>query len=899
MDKSKVGLALLFTVGTYLSAMAFERIGMIDLSGQWMMKDFPLGEGISKKRYLRENWPSDGIVCPVPGTVRNALLLAGKIPDPYYGYDNEKSLWVEEREWWFYRKFSLEPLEKDQWADLVFEGTSFQGDVWLNGKEVGKLKGMLNPRSFSVREFLKPGENFLAVRLEAPEDARRRQVVKGLTWDMPRDQLYSIAQCMFGWDWGPHGVPIGLWQPVKLRITGPLRVDHPYIRTRLVANDAVVEVQLEVSNVDSKQRKAVLIAEIGEMKKGTHWLSSIVAKVKKPLILGPASSQIVEFTFTVSNPKLWWPNGMGDQPFYGFRAFIQEDVPNPSVSDSLATRFGIREIRLVENEKVEAFLKSMKEYLGSQYYLGKALGSYPWTFEVNGKKMFAKGANWIPVDQLLRLDRTRYDRLLKLAREAHFNLLRVWGGGLYETEDFYALCDEYGILAWQEFLSNRNFSKIDRENFLQGAESAILRIRNHPSLVFWCGGNEFDPDDQGSKGVIDALEAMLKRLDPSREFHRASPYMGDDHYWGVWHGLEPYTKYRVVRPFRSEAGVNTFPNIENYRKFTPDSLLWPLDPTFIEYHGEHNARFHHLKKLLRYANEFGSSDSIEEFIRKSQLYQALAIGFNMEFCRSHKFQNSGLLIWQYNDIWPCISWSIVDWYGEPKPGYYFLKRASRPVHGAIDFERYLWKPGETFSAELYALNDTFSFLRGYTYYAMILDVDGQVLAKTQGVFDLAENASQKIGTIQYPIPEEMLGKVFFVVLQIVDTKRKYVSDVFYPIAVSSSGDLENFDSIFSELNKMPKLPLEIHVADTSAFLKGEKPLRIECVNPGSTVSFFLRFNVSQGSESIPVLYSDNYITLLPQQTRWIEVYPQKPMEKLPLTLEVTGWNCQPIRVELK
>jgi len=194
--------------------------------------------------------------------------------------------------------------------------------------------------------------------------------------------------------------------------------------------------------------------------------------------------------------------------------------------------------------------------------------------------MFAKGGNWIPVDQLLRLDRDRYDGLLRLFKDANFNLLRVWGGGLYETDDFYDLCDEYGILAWQEFLSNRNFSKIDRESFLNGAESAILRIRNHPSLTFWCGGNEFDPDDQGSREVIDELADLLKKLDPQREFHRASPYMGDDHYWGVWHRMEPYTKYRIVRPFRSEAGLNAPPVSENYRIFTPQNLLWPPDTTY-------------------------------------------------------------------------------------------------------------------------------------------------------------------------------------------------------------------------------------------------------------------------------------------------------------------------------
>jgi len=174
-----------------------------------------------------------------------------------------------------------------------------------------------------------------------------------------------------------------------------------------------------------------------------------------------------------------------------------------------------------------------------------------------------------------------------------------------------------------------------------------------------------------------------------------------------------------------------------------------------------------------------------------------------------------------------------------------------------------------------------------------------VLAKAQGGFDLSENASQKIGNIQYPVPDEMRGSVFFVTLEILDAKRKYVSDVFYPIAVSATGDLDSFDSIFNELNRMPEVSLEIHVEDTTAFFQGKKPLHIECVNPTSTVCFFIRFRLSCQGESVPVLYSDNYIALLPQQTKWIDVYSEKPIEKRPVVLEVSGWNCKPVRIELK
>ena len=698
---------------------ARERAGRIDLGGAWRMMDLTRGVGVARQVYLPGRMPDGTLPIRVPGTVRAALLEAGEIPDPYVGYDNEKSLWVEDKEWWFFRTFEVAADLEGRFIELSFAGTSFLGEAYLNGTLVGRLEGMLNPRAFDVGAALRyGGENSLAVRLEAPPDVRANETGRGLTWYTNRDQLYSIAQCMYGWDWGPHGVPIGIWLPVELRVSGSLRIDRPYVRSRIPSpKQALLTIDLDVTNHSDAPRAAALAGTIVE--KDTRRRA---AEFERSLSLAPGETRTVTLEVPVREPRLWWPNGMGAQSLYRLDARVSEGA---ELSENASVQLGIRELRLVANENVEAFVKSMKDDSGSVYHLGKAIGSYPWTFEVNGFKMFAKGGNWIPVDQLLRLDRDRYGRLLRLARDAHFNLLRVWGGGLYETDDFYELCDEYGLLAWQEFLSNRSFSKIDRESFLEGAAAAVLRLRNRPSLTFWCGGNEFDPDDEGSKAVIDALDALLKRLDPQREFHRASPYLGDDHYWGVWHGKQPYTRYRVVRPFRSEAGVNAFPALESYLRFTPEALRWPADETFVEYHGEYNTRFHHLTKLRRYADEFGAPRSLADLVAKSELYQALANAFDLEFCRANKFSNSGLLVWQYNDIWPAVSWSIVDWYGTPKASYYFQKRAARPVHVSADYERYLWKAGETFAADVHLLDDGDTPVRGATWRARILDVQGR------------------------------------------------------------------------------------------------------------------------------------------------------------------------------
>ncbi|MEJ2617820.1 MAG: glycoside hydrolase family 2 TIM barrel-domain containing protein, partial [Ignavibacteriaceae bacterium] len=708
---------------------------------------------------------------------------------------------------------------------------------------------MLNTHSFEVSNLLEYGkENSIAVRLEATPDAWTNLTLYGLTWrSNDRDQLYSIAQCMYGWDWGPHCVPIGLWQPVKLIVTGPLRISHPYIRSKILSgNRAQCNIHVDVSNLTNQPKDAEISGAIFEKDSKKK-----ITGFQKNISIEPNTVKTIELDLEVKEPKLWWPNGMGEQNLYLF--------------------------------------------VGNQYHLGKVVGSYPWTFEINGKKMFAKGGNWIPIDQLLRLDHDRYDHLLKLVKEANFNLLRVWGGGLYETNDFYNLCDQYGILTWQEFLSNRNFSKIDRDNFLEGAKSAVYRIRNHPSLTFWCGGNEFDPDDEGSRSVIDSLSELLKEYDPQREFHRASPYMGDDHYWGVWHDKEPYTNYRIVRPFRSEAGINAPPVYEDYIKFTPDSMLWPLDTIYVEYHGESNTRFAHLGKLLRYADEFGTSDNLKEFILKSQLYQAIGNEFDMEFCRSNKFRNSGFLVWQFDDIWPCYSWSQVDWYGTPKPSYYFLKRASRPVHISADYEKYLWNTGEIFKANIYLLNDKQEPVENCKYIARILDIEGNTLIEKSGKAEAKINESIKIGKIEYKIPDNMKGRTVFVSVVLKNNNNREISYALYPIAVNKTTNPEDYFDIFEELNRMPQVPLKVSFKDPHIKfnLKGNGLTTLHISNPSDNLAFFVGIKMIDESETFKSDYSDNYFALLPGESRDIIItITNKEQKTLPrqVSFEVAGWN---------
>lgn len=872
----------------------------VDLGGEWLMKDFAEGVGEKLRVYEPGKAPDCTMKCEVPGTVRNALLRAAQIPDPYYGYDNEKSRWVEGKEWWFFRKFVVPESERGKFASIKFDGTSYSGDCWINGRKVGEFKGMLNPATFDVTAVLNYGaENDIAVRLQAPPDAFKNVMKFGVSWHTPRDQVYSIAQCMYGWDWCAHMFPVGIWQPVRLKFTGPVRIADPYIRSRVAsAKSATCSIEIDLSNVSERAVTAECSGYIAEKES-----EKIAGRFSKAVSLLPGEVKTQSFELKVNDPQLWWPNGMGKPNLYMLHADVSLDG---SKSDSLSAQFGIRELKMVDNQDIGTFLKTMKKQVGSQYKLGKAVGAYPWTFEINGRKMFAKGANWIPVDQMLRLTKYRYKRLLELFRDAHLNLLRVWGGGLYETDDFYNLCDEYGILTWQEFLSNRNFSKIDLNSFLDGVRSAVLRLRNHPSLTFWCGGNEFDPDDKGSRTVIDSLADLLNKLDPQREFHRASPYKGDDHSWGVWHGMEPYTAYREVRPFRSEAGLNAPPVWEDLVKFAPEKYLWPPDSVFVEYRGQQNLQFKHLRTMMRYVGEFGKPANMKELVTRMQLYQAIGNEFDMEYCRENKFRNSGILIWQYDDIWPCFSWSMVDWYGIPKPSYYFIKRAARPVHISADYSSYLWKAGQTFRANVYLLNDTQLPVKGYKYYAKLIDCSGRILVEQSGPAATPENTSTKIGAISYRIPASMKGKTFFVSVELEGDSGEIISDAIYPIAVGRNGDLQDYVGILSGINDMPAVHLEVKSEMGQAVVSGDgrAGCALRITNPTSHLAFFIRTRLLEESDSLHTVYSDNYVSLLPGETKTVSVeldgrsYSGFPRE---IHFEVSGINCpkQSVGIEVK
>ncbi|MFC2076057.1 glycoside hydrolase family 2 protein [candidate division KSB1 bacterium] len=890
-------------------------MGTIQLKNNWMVEGFSRGIGLDRGVHRATYKPASAVPAKIPGTIRRALLNAGLIPDPYFGDNAEKSLWVEDMEWWFTTRFPVPREHRDQYLTLEIQGINYSGEVYLNGELLGEPVGMFNPAVYDVSESLRfSGENYLAVRLEAPPDSRTVGILNGRAIEEPYKQLYSIAQFCFGWDWAPHMVPIGIWRPVLLQSTGRGRLRHPRVVTRITGeSSARIELSVDIQNLSGQDGGYDLEGRISGEGFNIKPISFQLDRT-----VGSGESELVETAINISPARFWWPHTMGDQPLY--RLELTLTAPDGAVSHRIDQVFGIREIEMTANEGADEIIrKELENETGdvpAVYSMGRVAKSYPWTFVVNGRRMYAVGSNWVPVDSMLDLNRDRYEHLIRLAEDAGMNLLRVWGGGLYETDDFYDICNRRGILTWQEFLSNRNVGRIDRPRLLEGVREAILRLRNNPSLALWCGGNEFDPDDKSSRELVDELSEVVAELDPDRDFHRASPYMGDDHYWGVWHRREPYTAYRRVRPFRSEAGLSAPPGVENMRRFIPEADLWPYNRDMWEYHGERIPKRGHMGKQDYYVNEYGPAVSLADYVRKAQLSQAIGNQFNLEFCRRNKYANSGVLIWQYNDCWPALSWSQVDWYGRPKPSYYHLKRAARPLHLTADYSRYRWEPGEQFRASLHLINDRPDPVDGLKCRAVLFDLDHNILAEHEVVAGIGPDESVQVGELLWDVPADSEPTTFFLHLELGDREGGRLSTNLYWFGVGEVGtavsgkkkkkddpDVADYSNLFAQLEQLKPVTLEYKISqlENQEDSGGGGDFLVTVRNPADTLAFNVGLEADDLPAGVRLLFSDNYFHLPPGEAVEVRVSCRAlgiRRGRCRPTLSLSGWNCPQTDISL-
>ncbi|MGW4637086.1 glycoside hydrolase family 2 protein [Sphaerisporangium sp. NPDC004334] len=601
----------------------------------------------------------------VPGGSHLDLMAAGLIPDPYLDRNEAELAWMHRADWTYTTTFQARAVRPGERVDLVFDGIDTVATVGLNGTLLGHTANMHRGHRFDVGEILRDGANELVVTISsALNHAEQMEETLGprkRAYPHPYNAIRKMA-CSFGWDWGPDLQTAGIWKPVRLERWSTARLSH--VRPLVTVDpDGTGRVEVHV--------------ELDHARDGDYGIAVNVGDHCEQV---PVSGGAATVTVLAPQVRLWWPVGYGDQPLYDLTVtLLHEDRP----VDVVRRRVGFRTIAL----------ETEPDHIGSGF-----------TFVVNGRPVFAKGANWIPDDHFLtRVDRERITRRVDQAVAANMNMLRVWGGGIYESDDFYDVCDERGVLVWQDFPFACAFYAEEeplRSEVEAEARENVTRLVSHPSLALWNGNNEnqeafaewpgwrdtLQGRTWGLGYYTDLLPGIVAELDPTRPYSPGSPYSpdglppnGDDHgtrhEWAVWNAVD-YTHYRDRIPrFCAEFGFQGPPTWRTLTRWIHDEPMTPTAPGFLLHQKAENGN---LKLDRGMEPHLSVPTSFEDWHWAAQLNQARAVAFGIEHFRSWWPRTAGALVWQLNDCWPVTSWAAVDGDERPKPLYYALAHAFAP-----------------------------------------------------------------------------------------------------------------------------------------------------------------------------------------------------------------------------
>jgi beta-mannosidase len=612
----------------------------------------------------------------VPGCIHTDLLSAGIIDNPYYR-DNENLVqWIGETDWTYSRRFDVDArLLRHDRVMLRCDGLDTFASVRINDRPAGTACNMFRVWEYDVKRLLLPGRNHIEITFKSTIPyIRNRTAERSLPgWLTVSGSAYVRKEpCNYGWDWGPKLITCGIWRDIYIETFNKARIsDIRIFQDHSVKN----KVSLTV-DVDAGQRRNLQLTCIVKVS-----LGSVVVTEKKALF----QTRRARASLEIKAPKLWWPAGMGEQPLYTVTASIVDHAGN--TLDTASRRIGLRTLRLVQKD----------DEWGRSFL-----------FSVNGTPFFAKGANWIPADTFVtRLTREDYARLISDARAANMNMLRAWGGGIFEQDWFYDICDEAGICVWQDFIfSCSSYPSFDAEwmaNVRQEISENIRRLRHHPCIALWCGNNEIEQGilgaewDESRMGIEDYVKLfdrlipdIIAQEDPGRDYWPCSPHTpvgdrynandqkcGDAHLWGVWHGQNKFTEYQKWFPrFASEFGFQSFPEPRTVASYT-----LPCDRNVTSYVMEHHQRSGiGNPTIMRYMLDwFRLPSSFDMTLWLSQILQATGMKMAIEHWRRSMPRCMGTLIWQINDCWPVASWSSIDSQGRWKALHYAAKRFYAPV----------------------------------------------------------------------------------------------------------------------------------------------------------------------------------------------------------------------------
>ena len=795
----------------------------------------------------------------VPGDVHLDLLANKKIPDPFYRDNESKLQWIENESWEYRLKFDATAgLLSHSHIDLVFDGLDAASTVYLNGVQVLAADNMFRIWRVPVKGHLHAGSNLLRVVFPSPIKAAA-DVAAGDPWQPktgtePKTYIRKAAY-EYGWDWGPRFVTSGIWRPARIEAWDKMRIADFAIRQRDVSG--------EVAHLDAE-------VEIEAAKAGGALVSVSYVDNGKPATLTTSASlhagrNVIDVPVQIRQPKLWYPAGYGAQPLYEFTARV--------TGAGAATS---------EERKAKAGLRSIE--------LHRQLDTWGRSFEliVNGIPVFAKGADVIPFDSFPgRVTTADYRRILESARDANMNMIRHWGGGYYESDEFYQICDELGIMVWQDFQFGNDWQPgtyAFKLNIEAEADDQVRRLRNHPSIVVWCGNNETEEAlDWGARASLPLdvkfqmwqdyltefsgiLTRVVARLDsetpywpssPSADYETVTPtfHTGDDHIWDVWHGRVPFSTYETHHSrFVTEYGFQSFPEMRTIEAFTePEDRTGIFTPVMLAHqkNNEGNSIIHdYLLKDYPEPKDFAS------FLYVSQVLQAEGIKIGAEHFRRSRPETMGSIFWQLNDCWPVASWSSIDYYGRWKALQYYARRFYAPI---------LVSPHvEDGSVKVYIVSDK-TEARAATLRVRLMDFDGKVLLEDTHPVDVSPLSSKVY--LDWPLKK------------LADAGAADTSRVFVVADLAIADTQVSRNLIYLAPTKEVQLKTAALKVETTG-ANGSYKIRV--MSPVLARSVYLSFG------DLDLKLSDNYFDLLPGETVEIGATSAATLDALKAQIKVVS-----------
>jgi len=791
-----------------------------------------------------DNWRS----AQVPGCVHTDLLSHDVIKDPFYRLNEHDVQWIDKKDWEYKTTFSLndQVLQNDK-IILNFAGLDTYADVYLNDTHILKADNMFRGWEVDCKAHLKNGENTLRIYFHSPikvgvdiydnfpyivqssaNDLAKIGQVPGEKWISPHVRK---APYHFGWDWGPRLVSSGIWEPITLKAFNAAQLKNIHTRQIALSDDkAELSSIFEIEATQAGQatlsvaidEKTVQTTKI-ELKEGTH---------------------TYPVNFEINKPKRWWSNGLGEAHLYQLKGKLATAAGSEEYSHTL----GLRTIELVRED----------DEVGRSFY-----------FKLNGKPVFMKGANIIPNDVFLdRVTPEKYEHIIKSAADCHFNMLRVWGGGIYEKKIFYDLCDQYGILVWQDFMFACNMYPGNPE-FLESvkheAEYNVRRLRNHPSIALWCGNNEIlaawfgwgwkeDNEKKQPHGAeamwkaykdifIDVLPKAVEAHDPDKQYWASSPQAGDtirtnkidgdEHDWRIWFQDVPFITYHDgAARFVSEYGFQSFPELKTVKKYTtPED--YDINSEVMK---SHQRSFIGNGAIKRYMdNYYRNPKDFESFLYVGLVLQAEGIRTGIEGHRINMPTTMGSLYWQLNDVWPVASWSSIDYYGNWKALQYYTRKAFAPIVAVPDTK--------TDDLLIYTVSDHFDD-KDAKLELKILDFSGKELWSHNADISIKANTSNVV-----------FSKSLKTLLKNIDTENAVLSTKLIVDDKTAYATTSFFKEV-KDLN-LPEPQVDFTVK------KVDKGYAISVSAKNMAKNTYFSLDEAEG------WFSDNYFDLLPGESRTI------------------------------